>query len=152
MQSVWIHIQGTFFGESSLTRLHEIIIIKLHRQLRFHWLSLSLTIRIHHPYFSSSFPHVLFVLVFVIGGKWPYSCCVVGCCFHNVFKLACSILVLFPFSLFSLRFVKVHVVHPYSSIDSTSTWKKSCFILLSRSDFYMINNMSIAVHILDRCT
>ena len=32
-------------------------------------------------------------IVFVIGGRWPYSCCLVGCCRHDLFKIACSILV-----------------------------------------------------------
>ena len=25
-------------------------------------------------------------------GKWPYSCCFVGCCFQDLFNIACSIL------------------------------------------------------------
>ena len=37
----------------------------------------------------------------------------------------------------------VHVVYPYSSIDTATAWKKSYFIL---SDFHMIDNQSIAVH------
>ena len=32
-------------------------------------------------------------IVFVIGGRWPYSWCLVGCCRQDVFKIACSILV-----------------------------------------------------------
>ena len=32
-------------------------------------------------------------IVFVIGGKWPYSWCLVGCCRQDVFKIARSILV-----------------------------------------------------------
>ena len=32
-------------------------------------------------------------IVFVIGGKWPYSWCLVGCCLQNLFKIARSILV-----------------------------------------------------------
>ena len=30
---------------------------------------------------------------FVMGGKWPYSCCFVGCCLRDMFNIACSILV-----------------------------------------------------------
>ena len=30
---------------------------------------------------------------FVMSGKWPYSCCIVGCCLHDFFNIACSILV-----------------------------------------------------------
>ena len=44
----------------------------------------------------------------------------------------------FPSSFLSSRLVSVHVVHPYSSIDSTAAWKKLRFILLVRSDFHMI--------------
>ena len=51
------------------------------------------------------------------GGKWAYSCCFVGCCFQDLFNIARSILVHFLSSFFSLHFVSVHVVHPYSSID-----------------------------------
>ena len=32
-------------------------------------------------------------IVFVIGGRWPYSWCLVGCCCQDLFKIACSILV-----------------------------------------------------------
>ena len=32
-------------------------------------------------------------IVFVIGGRWPYSWCLVGCCRQDLFKIACSILV-----------------------------------------------------------
>ena len=32
-------------------------------------------------------------LVFVIGGRWPYSWCLVGCCRQDSFKIARSILV-----------------------------------------------------------
>ena len=32
-------------------------------------------------------------IVFVIGGKWPYSWCFVGCCRQDLFKIAHSILV-----------------------------------------------------------
>ena len=32
-------------------------------------------------------------IVFVIGGRWPYSCCLVRCCRQDLFKIARSILV-----------------------------------------------------------
>ena len=32
-------------------------------------------------------------IVFVIGGKWPYSSCFVGCFLQDLFNIACSILV-----------------------------------------------------------
>ena len=31
-------------------------------------------------------------IVFVIGGRWPYSWCLVGCCRQDLFKIAISIL------------------------------------------------------------
>ena len=72
-------------------------------------------------------------IVFVIGGRWPYSWCLVGCCCQDLFRIARSILVQLPSSFFSSRFVSVHVVHPYSSIDVTAAWKKLRFILSVRS-------------------
>ena len=32
-------------------------------------------------------------IVFVMGGRWPYSWCFVGCCFQDLFNIARSILV-----------------------------------------------------------
>ena len=46
----------------------------------------------------------------------------------------------------SSRFVSVHVVHPYSSIDVTAAWKKLRFILSVRSDFHIVDSLLIAVH------
>ena len=81
-------------------------------------------------------------IVFVMGG----SCCFVGCCLHDLFILARSILALLPSSLFSTRFVCVHIVHPYRSIDTTAVWKKLRFILSVRSDFHMTDSLLITVH------
>ena len=47
----------------------------------------------------------------------------------------------------SIRLVSVHVVHPHSSIDTTAAWKKLHFILSVRSDFYMTDNLLLAVHV-----
>ena len=44
------------------------------------------------------------------------------------------------------NYVSVQVVHPYSSIDTTTAWKKLRIILSVRSDFHMIDSLSIAVH------
>ena len=73
-------------------------------------------------------------IVFVMGGRWPYSWCFVGCCCQDSFNIARNILVLLPSSFFSSRFVSVQVVHPYRSIDTTAAWKKLRFILLVRLD------------------
>ena len=32
-------------------------------------------------------------IVFVMGGRWPYSWCLVGCCHHDLFNIARSFLV-----------------------------------------------------------
>ena len=85
-------------------------------------------------------------LVFVMGGRWPYSWCLVGCCRQDLYNIARSILVQLPSSFFSSRLVSVQVVHPYSSIDTTAAWKKLRFILSVRSDFHMIDSLSLAVH------
>ena len=81
----------------------------------------------------------------VVGG--PYSCCFVDYCFQHLFNIARSILVQFLSSFFSICLVSIHVVHPYSRIDTTAAWKKLHFILLDKSDFHMIDNLLIAVHI-----
>ena len=85
-------------------------------------------------------------IVFVMGGRWPYSWCFVECCRQDLINIARSILVSFPSSFFSSRFVSVQVVHPYSSIDMKTAWKELRFILSVSSDFYMIDSLSIAVH------
>ena len=60
----------------------------------------------------------LTLIVFVMGCKWPYNCCFVGCCLQDLFNIARSILVLLSSSFYSTRLVGVYVVHPYSSIDT----------------------------------
>ena len=86
------------------------------------------------------------LIVFVMGGWWAYSCCFVVCCLQDMFNIACSILVLLPSSFFSSPLVSVHVVHPYSSIDTTTAWKKLCSMLSVRSVFHMTDSLSIATH------
>ena len=53
-------------------------------------------------------------------GIQPYSCYFVGCCFQDLFNIACSIFVQFLSSCFSIHFVSIHVVHQYSSINTTA--------------------------------
>ena len=81
-------------------------------------------------------------MVLELRGRWPYSYCFVECCFQDLFNIARNILVQFPF----LHFVSVHEMHPYSSIDATTTWKKFSFNSSDRSDFHMIDNLLLAVH------
>ena len=71
--------------------------------------------------------------VFMMRGRWPYSWYFVGCCLLDLFNIACSILVQLPSSFFPSCFVSVQVVHPYSSIDTTTAWKKLHFILSVKS-------------------
>ena len=86
-------------------------------------------------------------IVFMLGGRWPYSWCLLG-----VAARTCSVLLTtLPSSFFSSHFVSVQVVHPYSSIDTTAAWKKLHFILSVRSDFHMINSLSIAIHVFISC-
>ena len=47
----------------------------------------------------------LILIVFVMGGRWPYNCCFVGCFLQDLFNIARSILVLLPSSFFSIRFL-----------------------------------------------
>ena len=61
-------------------------------------------------------------IIYQMGGKWPY------CCF------------------FSMSFTRVHVVHPHSITDTATACMKACFVLLERSDFRMIDNLSIAIY------
>ena len=86
-------------------------------------------------------------IVFVMDGKWPYSCCFVGCYLQDLFNIACIILVYLPSRFFSIRLGSVHFVHPHSSIDTTAAWKKLHFILSVWSDFHMTDSLSIAVHV-----
>ena len=88
----------------------------------------------------------LILIVFVMDGRWPNSCCFAGFCLQELFNIACSILVQLPSSFYSIRLVSVNVVHPYSSIDTTAAWKKLRFILSVRSDFHMTDSLSIAVY------
>ena len=86
-------------------------------------------------------PACLFRLIWMVlemGGRWQYICCFVGYCFQDLSNIACSILVQFPSSFFSICFVSVHVVHPYSRTDTITAWKKLRLILLDKSDCYMI--------------
>ena len=86
-------------------------------------------------------------MVFEMGGRWPYICCFVGCCFQDLFNIARSILVQLLSCFFSIRLsASIWCIHK-------AVWtrpllgKKLCFILSDRSDFHMIDILSIAVHV-----
>ena len=56
-------------------------------------------------------------IVFVMGGKWPNSWCLVGCCRQDLFNIALNILVQLPSSFFFSRLVSVQVsIHMAVSI------------------------------------
>ena len=81
--------------------------------------------------------------VFKMGGRCPYSCCFVECYLQDLFNTARSILVQLPSGFLFLHQVGVHMMHPYSSMDTTSTWKKLHFILY---DFYINDNLLMIIH------
>ena len=84
-------------------------------------------------------------MVFVMSCRWPYSSVLRGCCLQDLFNIARSILVQLPSSFSSIHLVSVHVVHPYSSIDTTADWKKLRFILSVKSDCHMTDSLPIAL-------
>ena len=75
-------------------------------------------------YFSSSVPISCPSSLdrFRDGIRWPYSFCFMRCCFKVLYNIARGILWQFPSSFFSRRLVNVHVVHPYSRIDTTAAF------------------------------
>ena len=83
--------------------------------------------------------------------RWPYNCCLVGCCFQDLFNVARSSLVQFSTSFFSRRLVNVHVVNPYSSMEASAALKKMRFILSDKFDLNVIDNRSIAVYAFASC-
>ena len=97
---------------------------------------------------STSCSICLIWMVFEMGGRWPYSCSFVGCCFQDLFNIARSILVQLLSSFFSIPLVSVQVMHLIHRAVWTRPllWKKFCFILLDWSDFYRIESLSIAIH------
>ena len=70
-------------------------------------------------------------MVFEMGTKWPHSCCFVGCCFPDLFKTARSII----YCSFLAFMWCIHTI-----VLTQSQLEKIRFILLYRSDFYIIVN------------
>ena len=92
--------------------------------------------------------HLIWI-VLQIGGRWPYSCCFVGCCFQDLFIIAflCS------FRLaFSLYVLSVSMWCIYRVVLMQLLLGRKCFILLDSLDFYMMDNLSIVVHVFARCS
>ena len=93
----------------------------------------------------------LISMVLKMGGCWPYNCFFVGCCIQDLFNIPRRILVQLPSSFFLIRFVSIHVVHPYSRMDTTTALKKLRFILSDSSDFHMTANQSTTVNAFASC-
>ena len=74
--------------------------------------------------------------------KQLYNSSFVKYCFKDFFKILCS-----SHLAFLRHLVKVQVVQLCNSWDMATVWKNSCFILSKRLDFYIGDNLSIAVHI-----
>ena len=106
--------------------LGKFLLVSQHRQV--HWRT--------SPISSSLFLHqcltllVLMWMDFEIGCKWLYRCCFIGCCFQDLFNIVCTILLQFLSRFFSICFVTVHIVHPYSRIDTIAPWKKLAFYMI----------------------
>ena len=60
--------------------------------------------------------------VFEMSGSCPYCCYFVGCCLRDLFSTPHSILVQLLSTLFSIHLVRVHAVHLYSIIDTTTAY------------------------------
>ena len=97
---------------------------------------------VHHlwvcPYFSSSFCDGWQVAVQLLLCRVLSPGLVQYCSQHSCVVAA---------KLFLHTFiVSIHVVHPYSSIDTNAAWQKLHFILSVRSDFYMTHSLLIAIY------
>ena len=93
--------------------------------------------------FLQQFPAYLawFGIVREMGGKWPYNCYLWDIVFRISLKhpiVLCTFCQTISSSVLieSVRFIYL----------TATAWKKSYFILLEKSDFYMTDNLSIAVH------
>ena len=89
------------------------------------------------------------VLVFMMGGRWPYSCCFVGCCLQDLFSTARSILVYLASIFFSICLLSVHVVPPYSSIGTTVAGK-NCSLFYRSGQTFMCNYTYVMMKIICR--
>ena len=73
----------------------------------------------------------LILIVFVMGGRWLYSCYFVGWCLQDLFNIARSILALLPSSFFTIRLVSFPVVHSYSR-DKTRCLEETAFCFIGQ--------------------
>ena len=82
-------------------------------------------------------------IIGIIGGKWPYSFFIVGCCVLDFLKITHSILVYFLCSFFSPSASSKFIYCTKTRILTRSQLSRiPIFILSERSDFHMIDNIS----------
>ena len=135
----WLFLIICFYHPLPLGGLQDYILC-LYRAIIDKFLLVSQHIHIHEKGSIGETSHSLFLLfqqclvqliwmALEMRSKCLYNCCFVGRCFQDFLNIAYSILVLLLSSFFSIILVSVHVVHPYSSIDTTATWKKLHYVL-----------------------
>ena len=105
---------------------------------------------VHSISFQTCKERLIIVTNGKMGGKWLYSLCFVGSCFPDFCKTTRNILAELLSRFFSMFFVIILVVNFYRNTNTVTCKKKFRFILSQRSDFLMIDNLSIAVHAFTR--
>ena len=100
-------------------------------------------------YFSSSAQHVVNVLIWNFV-KWEVTDDIVAVLW-SAFSQICSgqhesSLHNFFHFFFSKYFIKFYEMQPFCCSDTATDWKNICFILSERSDFYLIDNLSLIAH------
>ena len=88
----------------------------------------------------------LILIVFVMGGWWPYSCCFVGCCLHELFNIVRSMFPLSYHSSFwlSLDLVQLRESGPSNTSDLTEQGEpRICFGSISQSVYNTLINRFI---------
>ena len=58
----------------------------------FHWSTSLMSSSLLLQQWPACLVHLTWI-VFVMGGRWPYSWCIIGCCCQDLFNIACNILV-----------------------------------------------------------
>ena len=76
-------------------------------------------------------PVHIILIVFMMGGRWPYSCCFVGCCFQILFNIARSIIelraILLNTQYFKVRRSRVKWSNPLNGVAPSSTSQCSSY-------------------------
>ena len=83
-------------------------------------------------------------------GKWQCNCYFVGYCLQNLFKTACSMLGSYHLA-FSPNILLKSKWCSHTVVLTTTDWKNSHLIQSERSDFNMVDNLSMTVHALPIC-